>query len=289
MAFDQRPYYGGDAGDSGFSAGSLRFRFPPFTPLTLVIMGVCLLVFVVQAFTGQTADSSWLLDYGWLSFRGGEAFYQPWRWISYQYLHGGGLHLFFNMLVLYFFLPQLERRWGWLRAWLFYTAGGIVAGATFGIMSAANGALPPLIGASGSVLATLGACAFLYPQQRVLFFFFPVPIRVLTGLLAVLYLLTILGDRGALSDAAHLGGLAFGYFAPWLAGPLWDQLQDRYQQRGRQRAIETKRQQEEEIDRILRKVHDVGMNQLTRRERNTLQRATQQRQSRDARESGRRR
>lgn len=252
----------------------MRFSFPPFTPLTLVIMGICLLVFILQAITGSAAVTSPLIRYGWLSFAGGEAFREPWRWITYQYIHGGGLHLFFNMLALYFFLPPLERRWGWLGALGFYTAGGIAAGVAFGLMSAAMGTLPPLIGASGSVLAVLGACAYLFPEQRVLFFFFPVPIRILTGLLAVLYLLTVFGDKD-MSDAAHLGGLAFGFIAPWAGGPIWKDLRDHLRQRHNRRAVESEQSDEKEVDRILQKVHDQGMNSLTRRERNILRRATE--------------
>lgn len=270
MAWQDRPY---NREDRAYGGG-VRFSFPPFTPLTLAVMGACLVVFIIQVSTGGTAGRSPLLDYGDLTFRHGLALTQPWRWITYQYLHGGGMHLFFNMLALYFFLPPLERRWGWRGTLGFYTLGGVVAGGVYGLMALLGTFPGGLIGASGSVLAVLGACAYLFPEQRVLFFFFPVPIRVLTGLLAVIYLLTVFGDRN-LADAAHLGGLAFGFFAPWLAGPALTHFIHSRRLKRTRKVVEAERRIEADVDRILQKVHDSGMNSLTRGERHTLKVATE--------------
>src|SRR5207249_3873315 len=149
---------------------------------------------------------------------------QPWRWVTYAYLHGSGRHIFWNLLVLYFFLPPLERAWGWKKAFGFYTLGTIAAGVTFGIM---NLFYPffGLVGASGGILAAMGACAYLFPDMM---FFFIVPIRVAVALFAILYLLTISGDKDA-SDAAHLGGLVFGFFAPYYGRKFFGGFSQRFE------------------------------------------------------------
>ena len=155
---------------------------------------------------------------GRLTFLGGRAFWQPWRWITYQYLHAGGNHIFFNMLTLYFFLPALERLWGWKRTLAFYTAGGAFAGVTYGLMCLfLGGRYSSLVGASGSILSILGALAAVAPDMQVLLIVLPITMRTLALLYGVLYTLTVIGDRNV-SDAAHLGGLVFGYLLPRTAG-----------------------------------------------------------------------
>src|SRR5262249_4759651 len=160
--------------------------------------------------------------WGMLTLEEGLAFKQPWRWLTYQYLHGGGGHLFFNLIGIYFFIPPLEVRWGWKRTLAFYTAGGLFAGACFAAMSAmlfhGEG---PLVGASGCIFAVLGALTLLAPDMQVLaMLVVPITMRTLTLLYTILFIFTVIGDRNV-SDAAHLGGLAFGFFAPYLAGKQW--------------------------------------------------------------------
>ena len=273
MGWQDRPYnYRSERTRSGFA-------LPPLTPLSIGVMGACLAVFVAQSFTGPVAELSPIVRLGGLSFDNALAMTQPWRWITYQYVHLSGTHIVFNMLGVYFFLPQLERLWGWKKALGFYTLGGIVAGMAFGVMHVLFG-YHLIAGASGSVLAAIGACAYLFPAQQVIFFLFAVPIRILAVLLAVIYVLSMLGERDA-SDAAHLGGLAFGYFAPMLLSPMIGRLSRQLQARRLRRLTAEEQDEQEVVDRILQKVHDQGMHSLTWRERRILRRATQRQRERD--------
>ncbi len=259
------------------------FALPPLTPLTLGLMAACVAVFLIQALAGNAgAMASSFVERGALTFRDGRAFTQPWRWVTYQYLHGGGAHLFFNMLALYFFLPSLERLWGWKRALAFYTGGGVFAGVLFGVICYLAGRYPPIIGASGSVLAIIGACAYLFPEQQVFVLIFAIPIRVLAVLLAIIYVLTIIGapDHG-FSDAAHLGGLAYGFLSPYAFGPAWSRFTRGMQVRRMRRETVEDQDEEEAVDRILDKVHSHGMHSLSWRDRRILRRATQRQRQRD--------
>jgi membrane associated rhomboid family serine protease len=282
MAWEDRAYnrevnsFGGGGGGR-----SLRFLLPR-TPLAISLILINLAVFLLQA---TTPAGYALARWGPLTFINGAAFTEPWRWITYQYLHGGAMHFFFNMLGIYFFLPMLEERWGWKRAFAFYTAGGIAAGVTYGLMVLALPGLSFLVGASGSIMAVFGAIAVLNPQMQVLaMMVIPINIRVLAILFAVIYLLSIVGDRDK-SDAAHLGGLAFGaaavYFGGGVFSRVWTRQTSNWQRRQKQRAVRAEQDESEAVDRILQKVRDTGMNSLSRSERQTLKRATERQRMAD--------
>jgi membrane associated rhomboid family serine protease len=276
MAWEDRPYYRENPSYGGGGMGGLRFLLPR-TQLAITLIVVNVAVFLIQAFTGPAAGFSPLVQWGRLSFNGGVAFTQPWRWITYQYLHGGGSHLFWNMLGLYFFVPVLERMWGWKKTLLFYTAGGVFAGVTFGLMSLVYPS-GGLIGASGSLLAVLGAIAVIAPDMQVLaMMVIPLTMRALAIIYAVLYTLTILGDRN-MSDAAHLGGMAFGaayVFAERRFGGVIVGQRYGWALRRKRQAQVSEQSELETIDRILAKVHDKGINSLSWSERRALKRATE--------------
>jgi membrane associated rhomboid family serine protease len=249
-------------------------RMGPFvlTRLTLILIGVCLGIHILRGIT------SWGMDFAALTFyRGG---FRPWQLITYQYLHGGAGHVLMNCLGILFFFPALDLRWGWKKALAFYTLGGVVAGLTFGLMGLAfNLRANFLIGASGSVLACIGACALLFPSMQIILIFFPLPIRVAACLFAVFYLVSTLGDRN-LSDACHLGGLAFGFCAP-LAAPWLEKLKHKWAVKKEINWIDEDRRQQEVVDRILEKVHKQGMQSLSSGEKKALKKATEWQRQRD--------
>ena len=267
----------------------MRFGFTPPTPVALWIMGACLAAFVGQAIAGDFRSfDGGLTRWGGLTFDHYRAFTQPWRWITYQYLHGGALHIFFNLIFIYFLVPPLERVWGGRATFLFYTAGGIAAGVLFGIMVPF---LPPgqiLIGASGSIFAALGAMALMYPEMQILLFFIiPISIRLLALLLGLLWFLVVI-STGEPSSAAHLGGLAFGFAAPYYGkGALANLVRNMRRSRER-RQLAQEQDESARIDRILQKVHDSGMNSLSRSERKVLKRATERQRQADLARAARR-
>jgi len=270
MAWQDRAY---NREERSSGMGNFSFLLPP-SHLAVGLMVACLAVFLLEALTGGIAVGSPLINWGALEFRHGLAFLQPWRWITYQYLHASGWHIFGNLIGIYFFVPMLEQRWGWRRTLLFYTVGGIMAGITYGLMSALFSMNFPLVGASGSILAVLGACTAIAPNMRVLMLVFPMTMKTMAVLFGILYLLTILGDRNT-ADAAHLGGLVFGFLLVYAGGPLWGRTRHRMHIRRTRKAVQHEQVEEEQVDRILQKVYDQGMNSLTRREKRILHHATE--------------
>jgi membrane associated rhomboid family serine protease len=274
MGWENRPYY---REDPGFR---MRFGFTPPTPVAFWIMIACLAVFVLQSIAGDFRGGGFrLAEWGALTFRGGRAFYQPWRWITYQYLHGDAWHIFGNLIGIYFLVPPIERLWGGRNTFLFYTAGGVAAGALFGLMNLFI-PLGQLVGASGCIFAMLGALALVMPDMQILLFFIiPISIRALAVLLGLLWFLVVI-STGNPTAAAHLGGLVFGFVAPYYGRGFFSDLGKRMRRARANREQAAEENERETIDRILQKVHESGMNSLSRSERSTLKRATErQRQS----------
>jgi membrane associated rhomboid family serine protease len=137
-----------------------------------------------------------------------------------MFVHGGWLHLIFNMLYLWIFGNNVEDRLGRPRILGFYLVCGLVATATQ--VLTATGSAVPVIGASGAIAGVLGAYLVLFPRARVLTvvtlgFIFPVLAVPAWVLLVVWFALQAL--QGALSFGhpgvavaffAHVGGFVTG-------------------------------------------------------------------------------
>ena len=145
----------------------------------------------------------------------------PWMTvISSMFLHGGFLHVAFNMLYLWIFGNNVEDAMGKGRFVVFYLLCGAIAAAAQFTSDPASAV--PMIGASGAVSGTLGAYVVLYPQARVwtlvIFGFFwrfiPVPALVVLGFWFLGQLVggvTSFGSKeGGVAFLAHIGGFLAG-------------------------------------------------------------------------------
>ena len=65
------------------------------------------------------------LVFEWFAFQPGELILRPWGPVTYMFLHGDLWHLLSNMLVLFFFGPPLEGRWGGREFLRFYFVCGV--------------------------------------------------------------------------------------------------------------------------------------------------------------------
>ena len=146
---------------------------------------------------------------------------------SYQYLHGGLLHIFGNMLFLWVFGDNVEDRFGKVKYFFFYTFCGIVAALIQSIVSPDS--TIPLIGASGAISGVLGAYAVLFPRAQIvtlIFIFFFVDVIILPALLwiGIWFLIQFVS---ALISINHLsmGGVAwFAHIGGFLTGVLLTRL-----------------------------------------------------------------
>ena len=204
---------------------------------------------------------------------------QPWRIISYQFLHGGMTHLVFNLLVLYFMGPFVERSFG-SRAFLkFYLVCGAAGGVVYTLLVLLH-ILPAgvMVGASGGIYGVMAALAIMMPQMRVLLWgIIPMTMVRLVILLVIVSLITIAFGHNVGGEAAHLSGLAMGFlymkYKPWMTQRRMERQKGAWA-----RKVDRERNFQSEVDRILDKVHHEGVNTLDSNEKRTLQEATRREQ-----------
>jgi membrane associated rhomboid family serine protease len=141
-----------------------------------------------------------------------------------MFMHGGLLHILFNMLFLWIFGNNVEDAMGRLKYLLFYLAAGVAA--LYSQAAIDPGSTLPTIGASGAVAGVLGAYALLHPRARVLTVIFivffvtvvEIPAMVMLGIWFVLQFIPAIGQvatpdvtgGGGVAYFAHVGGFIFG-------------------------------------------------------------------------------
>jgi membrane associated rhomboid family serine protease len=152
--------------------------------------------------------------------------FRPWQVITYQYMHGGFSHLFFNMFALWMFGMELENIWGSRKFAVFYTLSGIAAAIVHLVVSPILG-LPghPTVGASGSIMGVLLAFGLTFPTRPILMFpiFIPIPARWFVVLYAGISLVSgLMSSDDGVAHFAHLGGALGGYLLLRFGQPIFN-------------------------------------------------------------------
>ena len=176
------------------------------------LIGANVAMFLVQLFAPVVTDvlglrPIFVVRYFWI-----------WQLATYMFLHGGVFHLVFNMLALWMFGTDLERRWGTRFFLKFYAVTGVGAA----VLTVLFSLLPfapaqqllraNVIGASGAIYGLLLAYALYFPDRQIyMYFVFPIPVRVFVAIIGTIAFLSSLGDSGGVASATHLGGLAVAY------------------------------------------------------------------------------
>jgi len=150
-----------------------------------------------------------------------------WQVVTYLFLHspGGLSHILFNMLAVWMFGVDLERRWGTRGFTIYYFVTGIGAAVSTILISLLpfdNARLSyqaVTIGASGSVYGLLGAWAIVFPNRPILFMLiFPLKARVYALIMGAIAFFSAMSASGNnVANVAHLGGLVVGWL--YLKGP----------------------------------------------------------------------
>jgi membrane associated rhomboid family serine protease len=220
---------------------------------------------------------------------------QVWRFITFQFLHHDVNHLFFNMLGLFFFGGLVENYLGRKRYLAYYLTTGTCGAFLYLVLNLLgqsglhvpalliNDISTPLIGASAGVFGVLMAGAYVAPNAMVLFLFI-LSMRMATlvyALVGVAALTLISSGPNAGGEAAHLGGAISGFFLIRNTHVLRDIISvfsfGARSGGGPKRVVHrSARPSQVEIDRILEKVSERGLDSLSDSERRTLHRASHQ-------------
>lgn len=141
---------------------------------------------------------------------------RPWTFLTYMFLHGGALHLAFNLLALFMFGGAVEERLGSRSFIWFYLLCGLGGAAlSFMLMMLVPFGVP-IVGASGAIYGLMVAFAWYWPDAPIYVFPFPVPIPakwLVTFAVAISLLLALppFNGGGGVAHLAHLGGVAAGF------------------------------------------------------------------------------
>lgn len=186
-----------------------RVRY--YSSVAWLLLALMALVEVLITLGGDTPWAEARLRvrvFDWLGFFGDlPAQLEPWRLVTYLFVHTQPLHLFVNAALFLLIGPYLCRRIGWKTFLALFLGSGAAAALVFGQL---HGGPVPLVGASGAVFGLYGAAkAWEFRHLREA----GGPRGRYWLSLAFLLLLMVLmhvASGGAAAWDAHLAGLAFG-------------------------------------------------------------------------------
>jgi len=278
MGIYDRDYY--REPESGFS-----LRTPKTIVVTLILINVAVYLANALLASGNAINNALAVS--------NQTLWQPWLWwqfLTYGFVHDpkSVMHIFFNMLQLWFLGRIVEQHYGraeFLRLYLVMLVAGSVVWAASNVMFEPQ-SNAHLIGASGAVSGVVILFVLNYPKQRLVLFPIPIPVKawIIGVLLVVGNVWGALESESNVAFSVHLVGIvfAFVYFRSrwnlkWLT--LGGFSLSKLKSRPRLRIHDPSDDEvglSKEVDRILEKIHSQGEASLTRKERRTLENASRQ-------------
>jgi len=178
----------------------------PLTPVVKALIITCGVTFILQHLAGEKM----LAIFGLIPYTVYNDLF-VWQLVSYIFVHGDIFHLIFNLIALYVFGCELERRWN---SWFFFKYFFICGvGAGISTVCLSPSMTIPTVGASGSIFGILLAYAFYFPNRKIYInFIFPIKVKYLVLLYGLLtFYFSFSRSGGNVAHIAHLGGMACGF------------------------------------------------------------------------------
>jgi len=187
-------------------------RLNVFEKIIVVNFVVFVLTSITLRFSGFGSGLEWLS----LSKSASQLISRPWTLITYGFTHYSFSHLFFNMLVLYFFGRSFSNLFKADVCLKIYLLGILSGGLAFVIIynffpSGILNTVGPLVGASAGVRAIIMFLCVYLPNKEVRFFTFQFPLKYIGIALVVLDLPGFFSNNSG-GTVAHFGGYILGYF-----------------------------------------------------------------------------
>lgn len=275
-------------------------EYGPRISFTVALLIANVLFFVVEMVALRTGYAGMLSHYCELSLSGLKSGY-VWQLLTFQFMHANVAHLLGNSLLIFFFGRAVESTLGGRRFLMVYFASGVIGGLVqllYFLATSENGAV---MGASAGGTGLLGAFCMLSwdePFNLLVFYIIPVAMRgkTLFWISLAMVLLYMLAPQSNIANAAHLGGLLAGFFyvrqifqGRWHL-PQWRLPARRVAPRefAARRAgkkswgsgaippdedLSADEYLQKEVDPILDKISASGIQSLTQREREILEKA----------------
>lgn len=205
-------------------------RTYPVITLTIILVNAAVFLFELGLSEDQLKNFFFLFGFiparyshaPWAAVAGFPTGY--WPFFTSMFLHGGWLHIIFNMWSLWIFGDNVEDRMGHIRFLVFYILCGIAAGIMHLLTS--FGSTLPTVGASGAIAGVMGAYLLLYPYARIItlipVFFYPVFIEVPAVIFIGLWLYSqLFSGVASLSATTQVGGIAWwAHVGGFMAGAV---------------------------------------------------------------------
>lgn len=261
----------------------IRFGFGGgyITPAVRYIIFANGIIFLLQNIFGKTLEDWTIYWFGLHSDFIFKKFY-IWQFFTYMFLHGDFIHILLNMFILWMFGCEVERSWGKKEFLKYYFICGIGAGFFHLIFNISSSI--PVVGASGAIFGILIAFAMLFPDRLIILFPFPIALKAKYWAIIFAGLELLLGlsfkDSGV-AHFAHLGGMIIGFVYLKFGWKITLFSQSFVKRKKMERELQhtiRKRQRivrlREEVDLILDKINEVGIENLTPKEKRTLKEAS---------------
>ena len=204
---------------------------------------------------------------------------KPWSLLTYGFIHGGFSHIFWNMIVFYYFGNILLNIFGEKLILNLFTSGIIVGGLTYlisyNIFPVFKGVNSVMIGASAGVMSVLFFLSAYNPNYRIRLIFFDIKILYISLFLFFFDIIQIpLNNSGG--HIAHIGGAIWGYYyclkynkGEDLINPILNFFKKEKKVKPTYNSKSSKFDQKR-IDQILDKISDSGYDSLTKTEKDYL-------------------
>lgn len=171
------------------------------------VLGLLILIFLLSSKAFKDSIFFNRLKFNVGAVENGEYY----RLFTAGFIHVDQQHLLFNCLTLYFFGDNLVYGLGIVNAVVLYVVS-LLIGNVFAFLFHRQNPYYSAVGASGAIMGVVYSAILIFPEMRLGFFFFPIPIPAyIFGVGYLIY--TLLGMKRQLDGighTAHLGGAIGG-------------------------------------------------------------------------------
>ena len=210
--------------------------------------------------------------------------FKPWSLITYGFLHGSFSHLFWNMIMLFYFGNILVNYFGDKRLLnVFFNGilfGGIIYIISYNLFPVFTGVSSKMIGSSAGVMAILFYITSYNPNHTIRFFFVNIKLLYIAVFLLLMDIIQIPVENSG-GHIAHLGGALIGFlmfrsFKGIDFVDIYTNLSTRKNNKKikRNKSFSGSNFDQTKIDSILDKISESGYESLTKEEKNYLFKAS---------------
>ena len=258
-----------------------QFSWKPryFTDAIKVLIGINLLLFVFRLIAQDQVDLA-----GMFGLSPSTIWPRIWQPFTYIFIHGGFWHVAINMLVLWMFGSEMEMIWGKKEFLKYYFITGVGSGLVWLLFNTGAQHSVVLIGASGAVYGILMAYGLMFPNRTVyLYFVVPIKVKWFVLFIGAVAFFSSMGTGSDISHLTHLSGMIIGYIY-LKSNRRWHSLSFMFRKSVGdigywidEKKQVRRRKAQQEVDRVLDRINEIGYDNLSEDEKNLLYRASKER------------